>query len=144
MGQNGGKESIILEKKLLALEQFRHTTRDIIRDIRESQGKNIDTFLQRRDEIIRLINLLDRAASRERQFPADDTGGSDGCEIELRMRIREVLKQAQRENEECMEMMKTFMVNLKVDIASLLDQERGIRRYSANNTPVPRFVSIRS
>ncbi|HOK06373.1 MAG TPA: hypothetical protein PLW40_04190 [Syntrophales bacterium] len=129
----------IRRRKIKALGMYVVATRELREALEGGDYGRAEALMDRRDELVRVIGVLDRYGSLE----APSLSASPAADEEIR-EMRRLLVAAREENERCADLLAQQCLHLREEIARLEKGEKGLRRYGARDPGQARFLSLRS
>ncbi|MCX7635068.1 MAG: hypothetical protein N2Z74_04905 [Syntrophales bacterium] len=147
MVNNEGKRTeidvdLILARKAKAAALLLSVTEEMQHVLAEDRIRDLLPLINRRGEIMRVIDILDHAVEAKRS--EQDINILPHDSVETLGQIQATLAKIAIENERCMTMLTSRCYELKRDIALLIQEEEGVRGYQTGNCEVPRFLNIKS
>lgn len=131
----------ILEKKVTACEDFLSATLLLKRALETEAMPTVDHLIGRRQELIRVIDGLDRLIGHYRHTgPSDKNQRIAGLSADL----RRVLKQIMSANHGCDAIAAGRCEGLGKDIMNIRRQEEGLHGYSPAQEKTQKFLNIRT
>ncbi|HOF04096.1 MAG TPA: hypothetical protein PLH54_00630 [Syntrophales bacterium] len=133
---------VLLERKLKACRLFLATTTKLKAALaEEEEGAAAGQLLQDREELIRVIGILDHLIERESPSPVvRQNAPGNAC----RRKILETLQAIEIENQACARLSAARRRDLLDRLAGLRQQGQGIKEYSSPGEGPPKFISCKS
>ena len=146
-----GKEEIekvveLLEKKYNFYLRLRENMVSLKQCIVDGETQEMEGLFHKRDRHIRKINEIDKQISKKQELLSGfirDNENKDGYRIRRKLeKLRGVIEEISRIQEDCQSSGRSQMVILKQEISSVRKQIHAFKSYIPHAPPHSRFVDI--
>jgi hypothetical protein len=131
----------MLEKKIAVCKNFLSATLLLKAALETEEMTVVDHLIGRRQELIRVIDDMDRQIGHYRNESPPDKNRQM---VILSENLKRVLKQIMSVNEDCNDITGNRCEGLRKDLMNIRRQGEGIHGYSRSKEITPKFMNIRT
>ncbi len=135
--------SVILTKKLTFYDEFLSSTKHLLKALETGELEMVNTFIQRREELIRIIDDVDRRINHyQKHGQAMQSSAANNIEY-LSAHIRDKLGEIKSVNGDCQVVAANNRETIRKELKTLRQTKEGIHRYAPKEMKqTPKFLHI--
>jgi len=139
----GEEIAAVLKRKLQAVEEFGLVTGALRAALESGEMNEVSRCIERRADLIRDIEGLDRQIDRSRRMaPADRRPEIEGLLTDMSGKLGDTLRCALAIDRECTAIASQTHEETRRELAAIRHQKRGVHGYVLKTDRKPRFPSV--